>query len=405
MHTNTGVKSDSSIETSTLSLLLPTRYMCKFLSDCSTVYFRHDSKSNTTSDEKAFIHSFRLNGLKVHVRLPRLKVLLNYSVFEHLSVYLLPEVFYGTITFTYCSLGIFFVPFDESYVPACFEKRSLNPVTKMRTAFQIISSLFEESCDHSSGRMKIAINACCNLLDTMLFFFFSISINQFIVNIMFQYRKASLLLIFVAAACGPAAASDCVCLGRSESSGSAEAGSAMPPVEFYTDKGYDAEYGSSCNEWLNPEGKPAICNDGKDCTEPWCYVAADADCDPSVTYDTRFFADTEYAGTLKFSNDACGSNKEAECSSDLDVFVNGVTGCVDGLVFFDDCPFDDGDSGAVACCPPGVTKGSISDGSSFTCVGVGVEDESEASGSEASGAATLLAKATMVGAGIVTTLL
>ena len=128
---------------------------------------------------------------------------------------------------------------------------------------------------------------------------------------MFQYSRASLLLLL--AVTGPSAvySGDCACLGRGEnatttsSDGSAEAGSAMPPVEFFTDKDYIIEYGSYCNEWLNPEGKPAICNDGEDCTEPWCYVAADADCDPAITYDTRFFADTEYAGTLKFSNDAC----------------------------------------------------------------------------------------------------
>lgn len=142
-----------------------------------------------------------------------------------------------------------------------------------------------------------------------------------------------LLLLDVTAASGP----PCVCLGRGEnatSSGSAEAGSAMPPVNFFTDKDYIEAYGSYCNEWLNPEGAPAICNDGKNCTEPWCYVAADADCDPSITYDTRFFADTEYAGTLKFSNDACIETDSGATASAVSGMASTAALCAVATVLF-----------------------------------------------------------------------
>ena len=102
----------------------------------------------------------------------------------------------------------------------------------------------------------------------------------------------------------------------------------MPPLSFFVEKNYTAEYGSYCGEWLNPEGKPAICNDGKDCTEPWCYVAADADCDPSMTYPTRFFADTEFASSLKFSNDPCvdddSSSEDSSSSSSASTFLTST---------------------------------------------------------------------------------
>ena len=122
-------------------------------------------------------------------------------------------------------------------------------------------------------------------------------------------------------------------LGRGDNatstSGSADSGSAMPPMSFFSDQNYTETYGSWCAEWLNPEGKLGICNDGKDCTEPWCYVAADADCDPSMTYPTRFFADTEYASSLKFSNDPCvdddsSSEDDSSSSSSASTFLTST---------------------------------------------------------------------------------
>ena len=121
-------------------------------------------------------------------------------------------------------------------------------------------------------------------------------------------------------------------LGRGENatstSGSADSGSAMPPMSFFSDQNYTETYGSWCAEWLNPEGKLGICNDGKDCTEPWCYVAADADCDPSMTYPTRFFADTEFASSLKFSNDPCvdddSSSEDDSSSSSASTFLTST---------------------------------------------------------------------------------
>ena len=122
-------------------------------------------------------------------------------------------------------------------------------------------------------------------------------------------------------------------LGRGDNatstSGSADSGSAMPPMSFFGDQNYTETYGSWCAEWLNPEGELAICNDGKDCTEPWCYVAADADCDPSMTYPTCFFADTEYASSLKFSNDPCvdddsSSEDSSSSSSSASTFLTST---------------------------------------------------------------------------------
>jgi len=71
--------------------------------------------------------------------------------------------------------------------------------------------------------------------------------------------------------------------------------------------------------------------------------------------------------------------KEDECSAEPSVFVKGFNACVDGRVFFDNCPFDGAAAlvarqtpeGVMACCPPGVTKGSVIDADEgelpFTC--------------------------------------
>ena len=91
----------------------------------------------------------------------------------------------------------------------------------------------------------------------------------------------------------------CECLGTEENG--------MPPSSLFTDKGMPAEYGASCSDWdkEDPSCQEGQANYGLDwCTEDWCYVAADNDCMPAA-YDTVFFADTEYAGTLKFAVSAC----------------------------------------------------------------------------------------------------
>ena len=93
----------------------------------------------------------------------------------------------------------------------------------------------------------------------------------------------------------------CECLGTEENG--------MPPSTLFTDAGYPAEYGSSCQAWdvEDPSCQEGEANYGVDwCTEAWCYVAADNTCDPAA-YDTVFFADTEYAGTLKFAVSACAA--------------------------------------------------------------------------------------------------
>ena len=149
---------------------------------------------------------------------------------------------------------------------------------------------------------------------------------------MFQYCKASLLLIFAAAACGPAAAKEAECSSE-----------ATVFVNGYTG-----------------------CVDGLDFFEYCLFDDGDsglvACCPPGVTKGS--LSD----GLNPFTCVGVEGGSEAECSSEATVFVNGYTGCVDGLDFFEYCLFDDGDSGLVACCPPGVTKGSLSDGlNPFTC--------------------------------------
>ena len=93
----------------------------------------------------------------------------------------------------------------------------------------------------------------------------------------------------------------CECLGTEENG--------LPPSTLFTDAGYPADYGSSCQAWdvEDPSCQEGQANYGVDwCTEAWCYVAADNTCDPAA-YDTVFFADTEYAGTLKFAVSACAA--------------------------------------------------------------------------------------------------
>jgi hypothetical protein len=96
----------------------------------------------------------------------------------------------------------------------------------------------------------------------------------------------------------------CDCLSTEENG--------MPPASLFTDAGYPAEYGSSCEAWdlADESCVEGGANFGVDwCTEAWCYVAADNTCDPAA-YDTVFFADTEYAGTLKFAVSACAAGDE-----------------------------------------------------------------------------------------------
>ena len=97
----------------------------------------------------------------------------------------------------------------------------------------------------------------------------------------------------------------CECLGTEENG--------LPPSSFFTEAGYPAEYGSSCSAWdvEDPSCQEGEANYGVDwCTEAWCYVAAENTCDPAA-YDTVFFAETEYAGTLKFAVTACAATEDS----------------------------------------------------------------------------------------------
>ena len=109
----------------------------------------------------------------------------------------------------------------------------------------------------------------------------------------------------------------CECLGTEENG--------MPPSTLFTDAGYPAEYGSSCSAWdvEDPSCQEGEANYGVDwCTEAWCYVAAENTCDPAA-YDTVFFADTEYAGTLKFAVSACAAE-----DSSMSLYASAVMATV-----------------------------------------------------------------------------
>jgi hypothetical protein len=92
----------------------------------------------------------------------------------------------------------------------------------------------------------------------------------------------------------------CECLATEEEG--------LPPVETFTDKGFPEGYGATCEVW---DLEDPTCQEGEDnfgvdwCTESWCYVSAECE----SAYDTVFFADTEYAETLKFSVGACASEE------------------------------------------------------------------------------------------------
>ena len=99
----------------------------------------------------------------------------------------------------------------------------------------------------------------------------------------------------------------------------------MPPATLFTDAGYPADYGSSCQAWdvEDPSCQEGEANYGVDwCTEAWCYVAAENTCDPAA-YDTVFFADTEYAGTLKFAVSACAAE-----DSSMSLYASAVMATV-----------------------------------------------------------------------------
>ena len=109
---------------------------------------------------------------------------------------------------------------------------------------------------------------------------------------------------FFALAALATVSADCECL-KTEENG-------LAPSELFTDAGYPEGYGASCGAWdaEDPTCQEGEANYGLDwCTEKWCYVAAENTCDPAA-YDTVFFADTEYAGTLKFAVTACLENTQ-----------------------------------------------------------------------------------------------
>ena len=90
----------------------------------------------------------------------------------------------------------------------------------------------------------------------------------------------------------------------------------MPPSSLFTDKGMPEDYGTKCSPWdvEDPSCQEGEANFGVDwCTEDWCYVSSKCE----KAYDTVFFADTDYAGTLKFSVETCKA-KDSDDPGTLD---------------------------------------------------------------------------------------
>ena len=85
-----------------------------------------------------------------------------------------------------------------------------------------------------------------------------------------------------------------------------EAANGLPTALYFSDKGYDPAYGSTCKAW---DEQDPYCRFGGAyygeawCTSPWCYVSND--CPSGIA--TIFFADTEYDG-LEWSMDACATD-------------------------------------------------------------------------------------------------
>ena len=85
------------------------------------------------------------------------------------------------------------------------------------------------------------------------------------------------------------------------------------PADFFTEAGYPEDYGSECNVW---DANEPYCAEGGDYAEEaycapdfaWCYV--DPTCEDSAP--TVFFADTEYADTLNWTESGCSAEGEEE---------------------------------------------------------------------------------------------
>ena len=115
-------------------------------------------------------------------------------------------------------------------------------------------------------------------------------------------KFAYVMLIAAVAAQDEAAADDsCACVGAD-----------ALPAELFFAGGYPEGYGSECSVWDADEAYCAA--DGEFAAEAfcapeysWCYV--DVSC--ASAEPTEFFADTEYADTLAWSDASCGAEEEA----------------------------------------------------------------------------------------------
>jgi hypothetical protein len=117
----------------------------------------------------------------------------------------------------------------------------------------------------------------------------------------------------------------CECIGANSD--------AVPPASYFEEKDFPSNppYGSYCTDWdKGGDVSWAIpcleggADHGLDwCTEPWCYVFADSECDEEGgAYNTVFFANTTYSDSLKFSVSVCtvynGSTVPSDDGSDIE---------------------------------------------------------------------------------------
>ena len=114
-------------------------------------------------------------------------------------------------------------------------------------------------------------------------------------------KFAYVMLIAAVAAQDEAADDSCACVGAD-----------ALPADLFADGGYPEGYGSECSVWDAEESYCAA--DGEFAAEAfcapeysWCYV--DTACEGSEP--TSFFADTEYADTLNWSDASCSGEADA----------------------------------------------------------------------------------------------
>jgi hypothetical protein len=136
---------------------------------------------------------------------------------------------------------------------------------------------------------------------------------------------STLFLVAATVAVESATNPKCKCAGANSD--------AVPPASYFEEKDFPSNppYGSYCTDWDKggkvPWAIPCLeggADHGLDwCTDPWCFVSADSECDEEGgAYNTVFFANTTYSDSLKFSVSVCtvydGSTVPSGDGSDME---------------------------------------------------------------------------------------